>query len=65
MGEKKRNACTFCLGVTFPMCFIIGLALIAGGIALYSEYPSFITRQVNKVSCWESNNNQKSWTIII
>jgi len=50
MGGKARHACTFCLGATFPMCFLLGLALIAGGIALYMEYPSIIADQVNKVS---------------
>ena len=50
MGKKTGKACTICLGFTFPISFLAGLALIVGGIALYFEIPSAIAGQVEKVS---------------
>lgn len=50
MGKKASKRCTVCLGFTFPICFLAGVALIVGGVALYLKFPSVITGQVDKVS---------------
>ena len=52
MGKKTRKACTICLGFTFPISFLAGLALIAGGIALYFSAIAGLVEKVSQRKCF-------------
>jgi len=44
-----KKKCTLCLGITYPLCFLVGVVLVISGVILLIAFSSIVEGQVNRV----------------